>query len=239
MVTGTHGSAWTLAIEISNPSSAGSGGTGPAVAGRLRDSEETFVEPLRSGDRRDDDLMPAIERLALRMGASPASLRRVVVSTGPGGYTALRVACVTARALARASGAEVVGVPTAEVVAAASRPGPRPMAVALATKGDSAHITLFKAEETTGEDLGVLSTEVFSELGAKYLLMDRQISNDFVERVANLMSDQEFPVFDARILLALGEKRPSVPVCSLEPFYAREPEAVRLWRHRQRGSRAL
>jgi tRNA threonylcarbamoyl adenosine modification protein YeaZ len=60
------------------------------------------------------DLLPAIDALVTELGAKPRDLAAVVVGTGPGSYTGLRVAIATALGLARASGARLLGVPSGE-----------------------------------------------------------------------------------------------------------------------------
>jgi tRNA threonylcarbamoyladenosine biosynthesis protein TsaB len=140
---------YTLAIEISNPSSGPRGpradGTlaGPGVAlGRTDDEGDAVLlgaELLREGTRHDDDLMPAIDRLMDRHSARPAELSRIAVSIGPGGYTSLRIAVATAKMLSEATGAETIAVPST-AVAAYQIPGAHaPAIVCLASKHDAAY----------------------------------------------------------------------------------------------------
>lgn len=63
------------------------------------------------------DLMPAIDRIVREFGATPADVSAVLVGTGPGSYTGLRVGIATALGLARAAGAPARGVPSGEVLA--------------------------------------------------------------------------------------------------------------------------
>ncbi len=63
------------------------------------------------------DLVPTIDRLVRELGGTPAELALVLVGTGPGSYTGLRVGIATALGLARASGARARGVPSGEVLA--------------------------------------------------------------------------------------------------------------------------
>lgn len=70
------------------------------------------LEPERA---HQSDLLPTIDTLVRALGASPRDLRAVVVGTGPGSYTGLRVAIATALGLARAAGARLLGVPSGEV----------------------------------------------------------------------------------------------------------------------------
>jgi len=71
-------------------------------------------------DRRNaSDLLPVLAELLEELGSAPAHIERIVVGTGPGSYTGLRVGIATALGLARATGAELVGVPSVEALARA------------------------------------------------------------------------------------------------------------------------
>lgn len=244
------GAGWALGIEISNPSSGHGSGTGPSVAGCLvADPGRVEIEALggvgRAG-RHDDDLMPAIERLRARLGVAPLGLRRVCVSLGPGGFTGLRVAVATAKMLAEATDAEVVGVPSADVAAASlfEREGSRalPALVCLASKRGTAHVTLVRSGgvgpgkgEKLGEPLGVLSESEFASLDAATVLADDHLPEGWA-RVAGTRGWRLVPpAFCAGVCLQLGMTMRAVPALSLHPLYPREPEAVTRWESRSAG----
>ncbi|MBL8862119.1 MAG: tRNA (adenosine(37)-N6)-threonylcarbamoyltransferase complex dimerization subunit type 1 TsaB [Planctomycetes bacterium] len=63
------------------------------------------------------DLVPTVDRLVRELGGEPEELSAVLVGTGPGSYTGLRVGIATALGLARAAGARARGVPSGEVLA--------------------------------------------------------------------------------------------------------------------------
>jgi tRNA threonylcarbamoyladenosine biosynthesis protein TsaB len=70
-------------------------------------------------------LLGLIEEALAAAGVEPAEVGRVAVGTGPGSYTGLRIGVATARALAQAHGAQLVGVATLRTLAegAAQRAG--------------------------------------------------------------------------------------------------------------------
>jgi tRNA threonylcarbamoyladenosine biosynthesis protein TsaB len=71
-------------------------------------------------------------------GLTFVDVDRIAVGLGPGGFTGLRIGVATARALAQASDAELVGVSTLEALAAAARPaaGQGVLAVVDARRGE-------------------------------------------------------------------------------------------------------
>ena len=130
----------TLAIETSNPSAAGPGQPGVAV----RAGSTIVVEPVGAG--REDDLMPAIERLFARVGIGPREIALIAVSIGPGGFTALRVSITVAKALAYSCGAACIAVPTAAALAAGARHAGLSgrIGVLLACKGETSFASVFE-----------------------------------------------------------------------------------------------
>jgi tRNA threonylcarbamoyladenosine biosynthesis protein TsaB len=242
------GEGWALGIEISNPSSArGASGTGPSVAGCLVGAPDRIeIEALGGEGRHDDDLMPAIERLRARLGVSPMGLRRVCVSIGPGGFTGLRVAVATAKMLSEATGAEVVGVPSADVAALAlfEREGSRalPALVCLASKRGTAHVTVVRSVgvhpgkgEKLGEPLGVLSESEFASLDASTVIADDHLPEGWARVTGTRGWRLVPPAFCAGVCLKLGMTMGAVPALSLHPLYPREPEAVTRWKSRSAG----
>ncbi len=233
----------TLAIETSNPSArtAGGDGTGgaaePGVALGLTSDQacETLgTEPLGTGDRHDDLLLPAIDRLFTRMGHSPAELRRIVVSVGPGGYTGLRIATSAANLIALATGGSVVSVPSAAVVARSLR-GRGPLAVCLASKGDSAWVTRFDAEGSMTDPGSLRSAADLALLSGETLVGDRFLPAGFRAEAEAAGCPVVEPLFDASACLALAWAFPAREAGEAAPLYGREAEAVTRWRELHGG----
>jgi tRNA threonylcarbamoyladenosine biosynthesis protein TsaB len=86
----------------------------PTVA--LQVGSEVFEERL-SGERpHASDLLPALDRLLSSHGKRVRDLELIVVGTGPGSFTGLRVAVATALGLARGGDASLFGVPSGEAL---------------------------------------------------------------------------------------------------------------------------
>jgi tRNA threonylcarbamoyladenosine biosynthesis protein TsaB len=80
---------------------------------------------LPSGKRTAQSLAPAIAAQLAAAGWTPAQVELVTTTCGPGSFTGLRIAVTTAKTLAYATGASLVGLDTLEVIAAQSSvPGP-------------------------------------------------------------------------------------------------------------------
>lgn len=78
---------------------------------------EARIHLPRSHGRR---LAPLVREAFAHIGRAPADLGLVAVAAGPGSYTGLRIGTSTAKGLALATGAAVIGVPTLRALAASS-----------------------------------------------------------------------------------------------------------------------
>lgn len=76
-----------------------------------------------AGYRHGEELLAQIEGLLRDRELAPAALGGIVVGTGPGAFTGLRVGIATAKGLAHALQAPIVGVSTAEALLAAAPDG--------------------------------------------------------------------------------------------------------------------
>lgn len=77
---------------------------------------------LAMGQRSAQALAPAIHEALKSAGLSPRDVEAVAVTAGPGSFTGLRIGVTTAKTLAYALGAAIVGVNSLDVLAAAVPP---------------------------------------------------------------------------------------------------------------------
>ncbi len=224
-----------LAIETSNPSAwTPQTAVRPGVGvGRLTDAgwEVLATEPVDPTRRHDDDLVPAIARACDRAGVRAAGLGGVAVSVGPGGYTAVRLAVTVARMIAEAGGAMCLPVPSAAVVALRRSPPGEPAAIALASKGSTAFVTVVGVDEP--HEPGIIDAaglDGLHALGVRRLVVDRFVPPALRERAETLGWAIEPPVFDPVACLEASVGIAPVDPVALAPMYPREPEAVTKWR---------
>ena len=92
------------------------------------DGTRLVGETLLAGDQRTAQVLaPAIQALLATAEWSAASIELVAVVVGPGSFTGLRIGVTTAKTLAYALGAAVVGVNTLDVLAAQAPADNRPL----------------------------------------------------------------------------------------------------------------
>jgi tRNA A37 threonylcarbamoyladenosine modification protein TsaB len=229
-----------LAIENSNPSAA-TPAHGPGVvlarAGSILASRPIApTEPDPADPQiRDDGIMPAIDAAVRDAGLTPADLRGslILFSAGPGGFTALRIACACARMIAEALACETLSLPSAFVAAQGAG---RPRAVALASKHDSAWITVFSDEGPAPEARLMTAADVPAIAQARTLAADPFLPEPIrAAAMAQGMTIEPLELSAEKLLqaglaaLASGRAR-LAGAEGLRPVYAREPEAITKWR---------
>lgn len=222
-----------LGIETSNPSAVEPGcGWSPAVA-LARHAAGTLTplgtEALNLDRPQDDDLLPAIDRLFRRAGVLPRDLRAIALSTGPGGFTALRIATASAKMIAEVTGSLVFGVPSACVVARRAE-CTAPFAVALASKNDSVWLTQFGANTPPIADGQLIHARDFAPATLAALIADRFLPAPFADACAAAGVPILRPVFDPLAVIEVSQRAAAIDPVSLLPIYPREPEAVTKWR---------
>jgi tRNA threonylcarbamoyl adenosine modification protein YeaZ len=73
--------------------------------------------------RHGEELLSRLGALLAQAGAEPTDLGAVVVGTGPGSFTGLRIGLATAKTLSYALGVPLIGIPTAHALALAAAVG--------------------------------------------------------------------------------------------------------------------
>ena len=196
--------------------------------------------------------MPAINQLSHEQQLDPARLAEVYVSIGPGSFTGLRIAIATAKMLALTNGVKLVAVPTLDAMIHRvpkfdddGNPTPQHVIACLNLKHDTAWARRF-ARDADGE---WQPTDEPSLRTADALLDDTRHGRSPVGLLGDPLPDlpdavaavcTALPAAWARPLahdvFAIGARQADQGAFtdepSLLPLYAREPEAVSLWKAR-------
>jgi tRNA threonylcarbamoyladenosine biosynthesis protein TsaB len=135
-----------LAIETS-----GRHGSVAALVGEAQAAKPIGQIVLTPEQRTAQALAPALKQLLAAAGWSPKDVELVAVAVGPGSFTGLRIGVTTAKTLAYAVEAEVIGVNTLCTLAAQAPPSQSP----LWTITDAQRQELFAAKFAVGDNLDV------------------------------------------------------------------------------------
>lgn len=225
----------TLGIEMSNPS-ASDPGDEPAHSVALWGGGGALIDsaPMPEGARGSDGVMRCIGELARANDSEPAAIGRVLVSVGPGGYTALRIATTSAKVLADTLRAQLIPVPSARVASIGLSDDQRPALIALASKKGRSHASVLGIGGALRE-LGVIEPAALADLGLRTLVADRHLPDGFASEAVRLGVATVPLRLDARDLMDASEGIEPVDPLRLAPIYAREPDAVTQWRARGSG----
>ena len=93
------------------------------VAAGTPDGAVIGSEAFEGRYRHSQELLPAVQRLLERAGLHLNDLAAVVVGTGPGAFTGLRVGLATAKTLAHELGVPVIGIETSAALLEAAGGG--------------------------------------------------------------------------------------------------------------------
>ena len=201
-----------------------------SVALRAPDGTVTALsEPMSRGHA--ERLTPMIADLLGKSGLGFSAIGRLVVTTGPGSFTGVRVALSTARGLAMALAVPAVGIGTLVALAAAARarhPG-RPVDAVIATRDDMVIVQGFGADGRPRDPLPLLCP---ADARARALADDTVLTGPGAARLAEARAAAGRPALaidpgtgvDPAVLAALGAAAPAGGAPP-EPVYVRPPDA--------------
>lgn len=182
-----------------------------------------------------EHLVPMIAEVMAAWGGGFADLDALAVTTGPGGFTGVRIGLATARGLALARGLPLIGVSSFETAAAASsaeeRAGRRVLAV-LDSKRNEIFAQLFdEALNEIGAPLEVALDGLAAVLPAGPLVLTGDAGTRALEalRAAGLggvvLAAAAGPA-DAALLAARAARRDPAAAGPVQPVYLRPPDVT-------------
>lgn len=199
---------------------------GPLAIGLLDTATGTVAVRREAIERGQAERLPGFVAAALAdAGWTPADIDRIVVTTGPGGFTGVRIGAAFARGLALALDVPAVGVPSLVALAASLRPGARgrPLVVVLEDRRGGLYAQAFGPE---GAPLGEARL-VDAEALAATLPAGAALGGPGAAGLAHVLGETAVVVaggVDPAALARLGAAMADGPVP--EPLYLRPADAV-------------
>ncbi len=221
-----------LALDTATPATAVALLTGDGEGREARHEPAPGERPGHTAQ-----LLPLAAGLLADAGLRFADVGRVVVGTGPGTFTGLRIGVATARALARAAGAELAGVSTLRALAAGAGTAEPVLAVLDARRGEAFAAEYAGEEERTAP--AALTPDALAALGRPGLLAvgDGSVAFRAVLEPAGVAIPADGSPLHRVSALALARLGAAAPVARVEdvvPEYLRLPDAEIALRDRNR-----
>ncbi len=114
----------------------------------LAEQEKLVAErQLDAARRHARDLAPAVRDLLKRQGWRPKDISAILVSSGPGSYTGLRVGTMSAKAFAYATGCRILGIDTFAAIASQARPASTVEVIADAQQDKVYHQSFIRSDD--------------------------------------------------------------------------------------------
>ena len=208
-----------------------------------RDGTVVAADHFPHGLRHSAETLPRIDALCRGQGWSAADLDEVYVSVGPGSFTGLRIGVTLAKALAMATGARLVAVPSVDVLARNAPGGAANVVVVLDAKRGQVYAARFSVSADgrwRTEEAGAI--DAFAAVLARsprpvHLVGDGvPAGTGHVDDVGVLVTPAEAWRPRAEVVAALGHAEARAGAFAdpdaLTPTYMRRPEAEEKWEER-------
>lgn len=190
--------------------------------------------------------MPAIERLLSDCDLSPKQLDKIVVATGPGSYTGVRIGVSIAKTMAWSLQIPIVGVSSLEVLAASGRFYPGYISPLFDARRGQVYTGLYEYTDeglvTIEKDQNILLSDWLTMLEAKdkkvlFVGNDVEIHKETINRLLGNKSQLAQVVLNnprPSELGMIGLGKETSDVHSLVPNYIRLAEAEAKWLEQQK-----
>lgn len=173
-------------------------------------------------------LLPMIDRVMATAGLAAADIDVVAVSVGPGGFTGIRAGLATARGLALAAPAPIIGVTSFAAVAALVAKAGAALLVALDSRREDFYVQLFGADgQPHGEPVAALPGELRDLVDAAIGGAPLWVAGDAADRAATALGARggittvADSAPDAAGVLAAAIVRAVPPDAPARPLYLR------------------
>ncbi len=240
----THDRRYCLAFETSDTTSSMALGRGTEVL-----ETRTLDEPMQHARL----FLPTLAKLCKDFGVSPAHIRRIFVSVGPGSFTGLRVGIMTARIMGLCHDVDFIPVPTLEVIAQNALEAdavPQRVLVMLDAKRNHVYAGAFDrcddgfaaiCEPTEADPVGFWSTYHTPQGRSCAVLGNGTLRyEELLTDAGATLLNHALALPRAQVVYGLGtaiaERNGAIQRRDLVPTYVRPPEAEEQWARRQSRS---
>lgn len=168
-------------------------------------------------------LAPMIEQVMQDAGFDFCSIDRIVVTTGPGTFTGVRIGLAMARGLGLARGIPVIGIDTLRAIAANDCDKDF-LLVACDARNDEVYAALFDAGRNIIRPPGVMTREAAASIAPDRCAVAGTAASGVIDAAPDrLLRSTSRPLPDAAVFGRLGAHREPGPMPS--PLYLRAPDA--------------
>ncbi len=196
--------------------------------------------PILEPKRHSLELMPTIDQLCMKHGASPQDIKQIYVAMGPGSFTGLRIAIATAKMLSHTLDLELCGVPSVEVLAQNVPVSDTPLCVGVNMKKDSIYGCCFEQRDgqwVYREEAKLRTMRELLDIEGEFNLLGSPlpgVPEDLAGKTTLLPEALAKPNSQSLWMVGRRYARAGQILESAEllPIYARVPEAVELWNKR-------
>lgn len=191
---------------------------------------------IGSSVRHAESLLPAIAGLLDEGGFRPSDLAGIVVGSGPGSFTGVRIAAATARGLARALGIPLHAYGSLLAEAAATGPVEGPVCALFDARRDEVYAACYRFGADGGEPLLAAQAATLDEVLERLRDVNPSWTGEGAEKHAHALPTAPIPAVMTRAAallgLALGAPRDGLieRPGEWEPEYLRPPGAERMRR---------
>ncbi|NMB55284.1 MAG: tRNA (adenosine(37)-N6)-threonylcarbamoyltransferase complex dimerization subunit type 1 TsaB [Leptolinea sp.] len=131
----------------------------------LYDGSRVPAESIwQSRARHTVELAPAVDRMLKQTGLTPVDLTGLVVATGPGSFTSLRVGIAFIKGLALGLKIPTAGVPSLDMLTAAYPPAEQPLAAVLPAGRNRLAVCWYRYEEQGWKFTGEMKVQTAQDL---------------------------------------------------------------------------
>jgi tRNA threonylcarbamoyladenosine biosynthesis protein TsaB len=214
-------------------------------------SETGPIADLRfAGPRKQDDLLPAIERLLELSGLSLGQVGGIAVGIGPGSFTGLRVGVEVAKTLAQVEHLAIVGIASLDVLAFSVHTSRRLIAAVIDARRKEVFVGFYRSVPggvVREGDYAVVAPEALAaelEARAEDVLMVgdgailyRNVLERPGTRAVFAPATLGYPWASALVEVSVPRfiREETDRVTDVVPMYLRKTDAEIAWDHRARG----